>query len=121
MAQKNKNNDTNLEVLCNLVELEGFSRLDNELKDKVFEGFKNALLDEAKKSTGTMGKLFGTHSENIVLYITFIIAVLLILVGLIYIFFPPEYKETTNLEFWKIIVPIITGALGYIFGSGSKK
>ena len=70
---------------------------------------------------GLMGKVFGDRSENIARYIAFLIIVLLISVGLIYILLPLEYKETTNEEFWQIIGPIITGALGYIFGSSMKK
>ena len=119
MSKTRKN--INLEILCDLLKSPEFMSLSDDFKATALESLKNAFEDETKKVAGIMGKLFGNHSESTSLYIAFLIAALLIMVGLIYIFFPPEYKATTNLEFWQIIGPIISGTLGYIFGSSSKK
>lgn len=111
----------NLEDLSGLIGSNGFDKLNDELKGQAISAFLEARADSKDKETGILGKLFGNKSENISLYIAFIISMSLILVGLIYICFSPEYKQNSNLEFWQIIGPIITGALGYIFGAGARK
>lgn len=121
MVSKKQNNDANLESLRKLLKSAKFASLDDNLKNMVLDSFENLLMSEEKKNFGLMGKLFGNYSKNITLYITFIILVLLIVAGLMHILLPPEYTQTTNLEFWKIIGPIITCALGYIFGAHSSK
>lgn len=118
MDDLRKNRD--LEILRDLLKSDEFSSLDNDLKDIILKTFEDTT-GKSKQDLGTMGKLFGKQPENIALYISFIVTVLLIVVGLVYILLPLEYKETTNLEFWQVIGPIITGALGYIFGANVKK
>ena len=90
------------------------------IKDIILKTFEDTI-GKSKQDLGAMGKLFGKQPENIALYISFIVTVLLIVVGLVYIILPLEYKETTNLNFWQVIKPIITGALGYIFGANMKR
>lgn len=120
MARK-KSKDINASLLYELIKSPEFNSLNDDLKKTVFENLENILENETKKGTGIMEKFFGNHSKNIPLYIALIIVISLIIVGIIDIFISPEYKGTTNLEFWQTIGPIISGALGYIFGSGSKK
>ena len=121
MASKKQNSDANLDNLRKLLMSTEFVSLDDDLKEMVLDSLENLLMDEAKRNFGFMGKLFGNYSKNITLYITLIVVVLLIVVGLMHILLPPEYTQTTNLEFWQIIGPIITSALGYIFGAHSPK
>lgn len=117
----NHANIANLENLHDLLRSTEIASFRDYETDLVLKPLQSILKNATKKGSGIMEKLFGNCSENIPLYIAFIIAVLLIMVGLIYILFPSEYMKTTNLEFWKIIGPIITGALGYVFGTNSKK
>lgn len=121
MVSKKQNDDAYLENWRKLLKSTEFASLDDNLKDMVFDFLENRHMGEAKKDFGLMRKLFGNHSKNITLYITFIILVLLIVVGLVHILLPPEYTLTTNLELWQIIGQIITGAMGYIFGAHSSK
>ncbi len=121
MAVENKVSQQDPEKLTELITSPGFDKLNDELKGKALSTFQETKANNAEKETGFLGRLFGNRSENISLYIAFIISVALIIVGLIYICISPDYKENTNLEFWQIIGPIITGALGYIFGAGSRK
>lgn len=121
MAKEKKKKGINLNMLEIIIVSSYFVSLDDNLKKNDLKDLRGIIENESKKSTGIMGRLFGNCSKNISLYIALIIAVLLIIVGLIYIFLPLEYKQTTNLEFWQIISTIITGVLGYIFGSISKK
>lgn len=118
MDNSKKNRD--LEILRNLLKSDEFSSLNDELKDIILKTFEGAT-SKSKQDFGFMEKLFGKQADNIALYISFIVTVLLIVVGLIYILLPLEYKQTTNLDFWQAIGPIITGALGYIFGANVKK
>lgn len=114
MAKNNKN-----EYFYSIFESKWFDSLNDEVKGMVIRDFKKLLDEEAK--TGIVGRLFGNRIEKTPSYIAFIIAILLIIVGIIYILLPPTYKQTTDLEFWQHIETIIGSALGYIFGSSSSK
>lgn len=121
MISKKQNSDENSENLRQLLKSTEFASLDDKIKEVVLDTLEILVIGKAKKNFSLMGKLFGNYSKNITLYITFITLVLLIVVGLVHILLPPEYTQTTNLEFWQTIDPIITGALGYIFGAHSPK
>lgn len=121
MAVDNKVSQQSSNNLSELIGSSGFNKLNDELKGAAITAFKEAQANKDKNETGFLGKLFGNKSENVSLYIAFVICMALILVGFLYICFDPAYKQNTNLEFWQIIGPIITGALGYIFGAGVKK
>lgn len=121
MVSKKQNSDANLENLRQLLKSTEFTSLDDKIKEVVLDTLEILVIGEAKKNFSLMGKLFGNNSKNITLYITFITLVLLIVVGLVHILLPLEYTQTTNLEFWQTIVPIITATLGYIFGAHSPK
>ena len=62
---------------------------------------------------GHLGKIFGA-AKNAPFNISGVVVILLVLSGVIYTFIPQT--GTTTLEFWKIIAPIITMILGYMFG-----
>lgn len=90
-----------------------------QLSDDILEFLlESKKIMEKEKKRSIMEKLLGSYSKNIPIYIAFIIIVLLIIVGIIDLFFSPEYKCFTTLELWNILGPIITGILGYIFGKG---
>lgn len=112
MAKKIQKKDE-VKNLQNYIVSDKFALLDDEMKKQAL----NTLLYKSIKEKGFMEQIFGNNSKSTALYIAFIISFLLIIVGLIYFFIPIEYKAATNLEFWQIISPIISGALGYIFGS----
>ena len=121
MAVENKVSQQDSEKLTELITSPGFAKLNDDLKGKAISTFQETTANKAEKETGFLGRLFGNRSENISLYIAFIISIALIAVGLIYIWLPSDYKKNSNVEFWQIIGPIVTGALGYIFGAGSRK
>jgi len=121
VAVENRVSQQDSEKLTELITSPGFDKLNDDLKGQALSAFQQTKANQAEKETGVLGRLFGNRSENISLYIAFIISIALIIVGLIYICIPQSYKQNTNLEFWQIIGPIITGALGYIFGAGSRK
>lgn len=104
----------------NFISSDGFGKLNDELKVKAIVEFSNQANKHNESNTGWIGKILGIKTENIGLYISFAILVLLIAVGTIYIFIDPTYKINTNAEFWQLILPVITATLGYIFGKETK-
>ena len=62
---------------------------------------------------GCLGKFFGS-SENAPTNIAGLVALLLILTGIASILWPSGV--ITPQEIWKVIIPIITMILGYLFG-----
>lgn len=113
--------NTSAESFNTFIDSSGFSSLNDELKSKAIDSFERQQGVSNNNKTGLLGKILGNYTENISLYIAFIVLILLILIGLIYIFIPLGYKQDSNIEFWQLIGPIITGTLGYIFGSNHKK
>ncbi len=78
------------------------------------------LSNEAKKSErGWIGKFWGAseHSSN---NIAGMLIVILLIIGTLYttymLFFNAVETHKQVLDFWKIITPLITLALGYVFG-----
>lgn len=73
-------------------------------------------LREMDLESGLLGKLFGT-SENVPTYIGGLVVFAVVLAGLIATFYP---GGTVAIETWKIITPIITMVLGFLFGRRSS-
>ena len=69
---------------------------------------------------GLLGKLFGS-SSNTPVHIAGLVVVILVVTGLAYTFIADDKKALSTGEFWKIIAPIISTALAYIFGASSKR
>lgn len=82
--------------------------------------FDNA---EADKEKGLLGRFFGIkeHASN---NIAGIFILILLIIGTAYtvtmICFDFEMTHQQVLDFWEIIVPLMTLALGYIFGNRQK-
>lgn len=120
MAVDNTLNLKDSEKLSELITSPGFDKLNDELKGKAIDAFQETQSTRDENKTGWLGHFFGNKSENIALYVAFIICMSLIIVGFVYTWISPDYKINSNIEFWQIIGPIITGALGFIFGAGTK-
>lgn len=103
------------EGLKEFISCKGFGSLNDELKEKAIIEFSNTSIKNNESSNGWIGKILGVRTENIGLYIAFIISAALIIVGVIYIFL----NDDSGIEFWKLILPVITAALGYIFGKST--
>jgi hypothetical protein len=71
--------------------------------------------------SGALGKFFGSGStapNNIAGFAVVIGFVLAGIITSVFLYIDPKSQNT--FEIWKYIGPIITGALGFIFGRGSK-
>ncbi len=69
-------------------------------------------LREMDLNSGLLGKFFGT-SENVSVYIAGVVVIVVVLTGLVVTFLP---GGTNAVETWKIITPIVTMILGFLFG-----
>lgn len=86
--------------------------LANKMLDNDREKFKNSI------EIGWLGKIWGSPktSPNNIAGFTI---VLLLLLGIVWTISSKDFDSTKIL--WSIITPIITLALGYLFGEKSKK
>ena len=70
-------------------------------------------LEEKRLDAGWLGKLFGS-SQYAPFNIAGIMLILLLAIGAYCLYAPPE--KISALEVWKVLAPIITMILGYLFG-----
>ena len=78
--------------------------------------------EEIKKriiEAGLLGKFFGTN-KNASLYIAAFIAIIMLIAGICYSFYAPCDSSLSAKDFWTIISPFITTALGFIIGRKSE-
>ena len=95
-----------------------FNKLNDEQKNIILAGFNDA--NSKDKEGGILGRLLGTNTKNASIHIAFIICVVLLAycgIDLIHSFCP---KANLSTEVWEKIFPVVTLALGYIFGKGEK-
>lgn len=102
------------------VDVDNFIKLDPELQNKIVESIKENSEKENKRKNGKVAEIFGSNTQNISLYITALICIILLLIGLIYLFISPDKKNSENIEFWNLIIPVISLSLGYIFGKSKN-
>lgn len=98
---------------------ESFTSLNDEQKNIVLNG--NNLIHEKEKDSGSIGKLLGANPKNAAIHFAFIVCAIILVFCFIDLIqsFCPERKITS--EVWDALVPIITLALGYVFGRGSDE
>lgn len=107
MAQKKKSNEK-----VNIINQVSSSNLDADVKNAVISG----MIDPDPKGDeyGLMDKIFGKKHPHI--YVTLIICLMLTIVGIVCSI---VFKE--NIEFvkymWGILIPAVTGGVGYMFGA----
>ena len=95
-----------------MLESDGFSDLSKQERGKLIK----QLTTNADNDAGKLGKLFGTRKENSIMYITLIICISLIIVGLIVLWSDKEFVS----EYWNGVFPIVSGALCYMYGKSQK-
>jgi hypothetical protein len=71
-------------------------------------------IEKQKIEAGWLGSFFGTN-EQATKTISFVIISSLVIVGIVLSITKP-WNEVS--EYWKWIIPVITGYLGYLFGKG---
>lgn len=69
-------------------------------------------MKEMDMESGSLGRLFGTE-KNAPLNIAGLVLLLLLVPGVLLLFFSANIPP---LDYWKIIIPVVTAILGYAFG-----
>lgn len=91
----------------------GFSSLSKKDQSEVI----NQLTSSYHEDNGLLGKIFGNRQDNTIVYITLVLCILLIIVGIIVMIFFQGFCS----EYWKGVFPILSGALCYMYGKTSKE
>lgn len=112
------NESTVSQDLINGIAEHSFNKLNDEQKNIVLA---SASLEKQKKQdSGIIGKLIGANTHNASINIALIICCILLVfceIDLFHSFFP---KQEITSEMWNLIFPVVTLALGYIFGKGKN-
>ena len=109
-----------VEQMINGVPRGCFDQLDKESQEIVLTG--NNIRSEKEKDSGKLGEFLGANPRNASIHCALIVCLCLLLFCLIDIIravFKDGFSITKDM--WEYIVPIITLALGYIFGKGGEK
>lgn len=94
-----------------------FMKLSEDCQYKIIDG-----INESKtKEGGSMGKIFGTRPENVSMHIALILCLILLLYCGIDLLASVVLNRAINSELWNTIMPVVTLALGFIFGKGVEK
>ncbi len=99
----------------------------NILKDKILakQVIENQNeLEKIKLERGWLGGIWG-NSEKIPNNIAALLIIILLMTAIIYTYciigLPADKISLSIKDFWQIIAPLITLAIGYLFGGISKK
>ncbi len=93
-------------------------KLNEEQLQTILDGNNDAEKD--KRNAGKFGTWLGSNTKNASIHVALIICIIMLLfcaIDLIHSFFP---EQTLTSEIWQLIFPIVTLALGYIFGKGES-
>lgn len=96
--------------ICTVAQSEEFVSLNPEIQEKVIDSLTRN--DSTGQEGGIMGKFLGTKKENVAMNIALIICLVLVIIGAI--------SQFAGKDYWEVIIPAITTALGYIFGKSDK-
>ena len=103
----------NLEALVNS---EKFSILSSEVQKNLIE---NVTISKQIES-GFMGKFLGTKTSNIAIFSALLLCCILIIFSIIVTLLSCMLNSPLDLELIKIIIPVITMSLGYMFGKSDN-
>ncbi len=76
--------------------------------------------DRKKNEAGKIGKWIGTNTQNASIHIALILCIFILAfcgIDLVHSF---VIKGSINMEMWNLVFPVITLALGYVFGKGGN-
>ena len=99
-------------IIAQVLNSPGFDSLNDSDKSLVIKQISSS----PQEAESAFGKVFGKKVDSAALYITVLICVIILLIGLIVLLWVQDFSS----EYWKGAFPIITGALGYIFGKSNK-
>lgn len=109
-------NNQNSNLITVLAESDSFHNLDPMIQKQIID----AIAQDKDKTGGFMGKLLGNKPANLAIHTVLILCLALLLVVVIDNLHAYHVGENINMDLISIIIPVISLAIGYIFGRGSK-
>lgn len=103
-------------TFASLLESDSFIKLDPTIQKQIISAIKM----DSEKSGGLLGKLLGTKRDNLSIHTILIIClalILLIIVDNVHAYFT---GSEISMELIKVIIPVVTLAIGYIIGNSTK-
>lgn len=108
--------DENRNAIAALVESDSFLNLDPRIQKQVID----AVNRDKEKQGGFIGKLLGNKPVNLAIHAVLILCLALLLVVVIDNLHAYRVGESINMDLINIVIPVITLAIGYIFGRGAR-
>ncbi len=98
--------------ITTLVGTKSFAKLDADIQKNLIDTVTTLKQIES----GKMGEILGTKMPNMAVYSAFLLCRYLLIFAGVSMFISWCCGETFNLELIKIIIPVFTMSLGYMFG-----
>lgn len=109
------NNSLNTSELFVILNAPNFDSLSKANKRMLLNSYSNM------NGKGTLDKMFGSNTERVPIYIAFILCMSLIIIATIFSLVSHITGRIVDLGLWSSIIPVVTLALGYVFGKNNKK
>ncbi len=110
------NNSLNTDALLVILDKPNFNNLTEEQQKMILSSY-----GVSNGEKGVFDKMFGNNSDRIPTYITFILCMTLIVIATVFSLISYFTGKSIDLGLWGTIIPVITLALGYMFGKNNKK
>ena len=104
-------------LLTSLLDPDRFLRLDPATQKQII----GAVKADIEKSGGMLGKFLGTRRDNLAIHTILIICLALILLIVLDNLHAYVTGAEISMELIKVIIPVITLAIGYIIGSRTNR
>ena len=115
---KTNGQTSSTESLAALIGTDNFGSMSEENQKAAISSIDNA--NNTEKEGGWMGRFFGTKKENAAMNVAFSICALLILLCAIDAIHAMYVGANAYTELIKNVLPIISLAIGFIFGKSEK-
>ena len=112
------NKNLNNNAVAGLLNKKGFLNLDKDVQSAIVDSV--AAGNETDKNGGRMGKFLGANPANASIHIAFLLCTMLVLVLVFDCIFSYSHGKSINMDLVNIITPVVTSALGFVFGRGTK-
>lgn len=118
MADKINENILDSEKVLGISE-KSFNKLNDEQKGILLAAYNKA--QSKGKDGGVFGNVFGVNTKNASIHIAFVICCILLFFCGADLFHSFCQENVLTSEIWNLIFPVVTLALGYIFGKGESE
>lgn len=103
--------------ITEVVNNKNFVKILPEMQSKVIDN----VAQTHKLEIGFMGKLLSTRMPNMAVYSSFLLCIVLLCFALMCILLSKYFCTSFIMELTKIIIPVVTMSLGYMFGKNDTK